>query len=333
MIKPHPSINFVQGLLNGMDMVVRNAIDRSHLMILREVVRRGTVTAAAEALCLSQSALSHSITKLEDRLGVSLWHKQGRRLQLTSSGEQLLALAHRVLPPLEAAERRLERLANGEEGRLRIGVECYPCYHWLQGILVPYMRAWPAVSLDIKQQYQFCAVAALKRQDIDLVVTPDPPEDDLLKFWPVMQYEQVLVVHQDHKLAKYEQIDPESLVDETLITYPIGPERLDIFYQFLHPAGVQPKAHLHLEATDLLLEMVAQCRGVAALPRWLVDGYKHLPLKAITLGKTGIWKQLCMGVRLEDRNLQQVERLIAMAIEHSNVRYRSDLEACSNVQV
>ena len=94
-------------------------LERFHLVVIREVQRRGSLTAAAEALALTQSALSHSIKKLESQLGLEIWRREGRHLQLTQAGQQVLALAHQVLPQLDLAEERLQQLAQGKRGTLR----------------------------------------------------------------------------------------------------------------------------------------------------------------------------------------------------------------------
>lgn len=291
-------------------------LERSHLQIIREVVKQGTLTAAADALCLSQSALSHAMTKLEDRVGVPLWQKQGRHLQLTDAGKHLLELSNQVLPLMEKAELQLEAWSKGDLGQLRIGVECYPCYHWLQRFLVPFMNRWPNLNVDIKQRFQFCAVEALKRHEVDVVITPDPPKSSQLVFWPVNEYEQVLVTHTSHRFVERTYIDPEDLATETLITYPLEPDRLDVFHRFLLPADRQPQAHMEIENTDFLLELVAQGRGVAALPKWLVGYYKDkLPLATISLGEQGIHKELCLGVRVEDQSLPYLSHLVQLASE------------------
>jgi LysR family transcriptional regulator for metE and metH len=126
-------------------------IERIHLEILRAVQRHGSLTAAASALNLTQSALSHSIRKLEDRLGVEIWHREGRSLRPTQAGEYLLNLADRLAPQFAQAEERLRQFAQGERGTLRIGMECHPCYQWLLKIAASYLAGWPAVDLDVRQ--------------------------------------------------------------------------------------------------------------------------------------------------------------------------------------
>jgi len=273
-------------------------IDRMHLRILREIERQGSLTAAANALNLTQSALSHTIKKLENQLGAPLWTKEGRNLQLTQAGEYLQREASRLLPQLERVDEVLREFASGEKGTLRIGMECHPCYQWLLNVVAPFLKRWPGVDVDVKQQFQFGGMAALFNHDIDILVTPDPVLREAISFVPVFPYEQVLVVSENHSLAQHKYVEPEQLMDQTLYTYPVSPERLDIFQQFLLPAHCHPKRHKTLEDTDMILQMVAAERGVATLPQWLVDEYmQSMPIRHVRLGKKGVHKHIHLGIR------------------------------------
>ncbi len=289
-------------------------IERTHLAVLREVDRQGSLTAAADVLCLTQSALSHGMKKLERQLGTPLWLREGRSLRLTQAGQDLLALAKRVLPQLEQAEIRLQQFACGERGSLRIGMECHPCYQWLLKIVAPYLAAWPHVDVDVKQRFQFGGIGALFGYEIDLLVTPDPLFKPGLKFEPVFDYEQVLVVGRQHPLAGCEHVEPAQLAREVLISYPVETERLDIYSQFLLPAGIAPRRHKTIETTDIMLQMVASGRGVTALPRWLVEEYADkVDVVPLRLGPQGIAKQIFLGARAADLETDYLRAFIALA--------------------
>ncbi|MGQ9658673.1 MAG: LysR family transcriptional regulator [Thermochromatium sp.] len=292
-------------------------LERIHLAIVRALAQHGSLTAAAKELHLTQSALSHAIRKLEDRLGVVLWTREGRRLRPTQAGNYLLAVANRLLPQLTQAEERLRQFAQGERGILRIGIECHPCYHWLLQVVSPYLAAWPDVDVDVRQEFQFGGIGALFAHEIDLLVTPDPLYTGGLRFEPVFDYEQVLVVGPGHRLRGLPYVQPEHLAEETLITYPVALDRLDIYTHFLLPAGIRPKRHKPIETTDILLQMVASGRGVAALPRWLVENYAgRLDLETIRLGPQGLTKQLFMGIREREANIAYLRAFIELAREH-----------------
>lgn len=289
-------------------------LDRSHLTIIREVDRQGSLTAAADVLCLTQSALSHAMRKLEQHLGTEIWLRQGRSLRLTQAGEYLLAVAHRVLPQLDLAEEKARQFAQGERGTLRIGMECHPCYQWLLKIVSPYLSAWPDVDVDVKQKFQFGGIGALFGHDIDLLVTPDPLYKPGLHYEPVFDYEQVLVVNKAHPLADRSWLRPEHLSNEVLITYPVTLDRLDVYSQFLQPAGIAPRRHKAIETTDIMMQMVASGRGVAALPRWLAEEYAaRMPLVALRLGRHGIAKQIHLGIREADVGIDYVKAFFELA--------------------
>ena len=289
-------------------------LERIHLSIIREVDREGSLTAAAAVLCLTQSALSHTVKKMEQQLGTPVWAREGRNLRLTQAGRYLLGLANRLLPQLEHTEQLMQQYAKGQRGTLRIGMECHPCYQWLLKIVSPYLTSWPDVEVDVKQKFQFGGIGALFGYDIDILVTPDPLHKPGLRFKPVFDYEQVLVVSRTHRFAGQAYIVPKQLCDETLITYPVEIERLDIYNQFLLPAGCTPKKHKTIETTDIMLQMVAAGRGVAALPGWLVAEYaEKAAIAPVRLGVHGIAKQIFLGVRETDTSIDYLKAFVELA--------------------
>jgi len=289
-------------------------IERNHLEIFRAIERQGSLTAAAEQLNLTQSALSHAVRKLEQQLGTPVWVREGRRLRFTQAGEQLLTLANRLLPQFEHAEMLVQQIARGQRGNLRVGMECHPCYQWLLKIVGPYLQQWPDVDVDVKQEFQFGGMGALFGHDIDLLVTPDPLHRPGVTFEPVFDYEQVLVVSSGHPLAGQEWAEPTQLAKDTLITYPVAAERLDIFTRFFLPAHASPGRHKTIETTDIMLQMVAAGRGVTALPRWLVDEYaRQMPIKALRLGREGMPKQIFLGFRELDAEVDYLNAFMELA--------------------
>ncbi len=289
-------------------------LERIHLAIVQAVDKYGSLTAAAEILCVTQSALSHSMKKLEQQLGADIWLREGRSLRLTQGGQYLLAVANRVLPQLALAEERLGQYAQGERGALRIGMECHPCYQWLLKVVSPYLARWPDVDVDVKQKFQFGGIGALFGYEIDLLVTPDPLYKPGLRFEPVFDYEQVLVVNREHLLATVDYVKPQQLTGEVLITYPVETDRLDIYNQFLMPAGITPRRHKAIETTDIMLQMVASGRGVAALPRWLVEEYADkMNVVPVRLGRKGIAKQIFLGAREAETDIDYLQGFIDLA--------------------
>ncbi|QLE87003.1 LysR family transcriptional regulator [Shewanella sp. Scap07] len=289
-------------------------LERIHLEILTAIKEHGTLTKAADSLHLSQSALSHSIKKLEGQFDTPIWKKEGRTLRLTTAGERIQTLANRVLPQFLHTELLLNQIAQGELGSLRIGMECHPCYQWLLRVIAPYLDQWADIDIDVKQEFQFGALGALLSYEIDVLITPDPLFKPKIDYIPVFDYEHRLVVSTSHKLAEQGFVLPEQLSEEVLFSYPVEPMRLDIFSQFLNPAKCAVKKHKIIETTEIMLQMVAAGRGVCALPGWLVDEYaKTMPIKSIRFGQQGINKQIFIGIRRGEQQIDYLNDFIEQA--------------------
>jgi LysR family transcriptional regulator for metE and metH len=289
-------------------------LDRQHLSILREVSRLGSLTAAAERLNVTQSALSHTIRKLEERYGVAVWEKDGRNLRLTEAGRYIVDLAERVLPQMERAEEVLSDYRYGQRGSLRIGMECHPCHQWLMGVTKPYLVEWPDVDLELTTSFAFGGVEALTGYEIDILITPDPIEASGIQYVPVFDYELVLAVPTNHPLALKDYAEPADVLNETLFTYPVRPERLDVFIQFLGPANARPRHHRTVETTEMMLQLVAAGRGVSAIPDWLVrKDALGIGVRPVRIGKNGIEKRIHLGLRFGDENVDFVDGFLRSA--------------------
>ena len=286
-------------------------IEHSHLKIIQALHDNGTLTAAANALCLTQSALSHQIRYLEKKLEVTLWEREGRSLRLTQAGEQLLKTAQQLLPVLEQTEQTLKAYGAGRQGILRIGVECYPCYQWLSGLVGQFLAQMPDIEIDIINKFQFSGLEGLLNHHIDLLITPDMEKEPRIDYETLAKYEMVLLVSEGHPLTKLDTLSAEDFSDLTLYAFPVPPNRLDILTQFLNPACIKPARIKHIESIELMLQMVALGRGVCVLPEWLATPYlTHMPLKKIRIGLTGIYKKLFFAVRKKDRGTYYIEQFI-----------------------
>lgn len=288
-------------------------IELSHLKIIQALHHAGTLTEAANTLCLSQSALSHQIRYLEKKMDVAFWERKGRSLILTQAGQLLLQTAQQILPVIEQTENMLQAIAEGRRGILRIGVECYPCYEWLAQVNGEFLQAMPDVDIDLINKFQFSGLEGLLNHHIDVLITPDIETNNTLIYEELAQYELVLLISKQHKLAKNKVIMPDNFCSETLLTFPVNAGRLDILTQFLNPANVSPERIKKIESIDLMLQMVNLERGVCVLPEWLADRYlNQLDICKRRIGKNGIHKKLFVALRQQDRNVSYINQFVAL---------------------
>lgn len=300
-------------------------IEFRHLRTIKAIHDTGGLARAADQLNITQSALSHQIKGIEDQAGVELFVRRSKPLKLSAAGMKMLAAAERILPQVSALEAEFSGLIAGSAGRLHIAIECHACFEWLLPVLEQFRKAWPEVDVDIRPGLAFDALPALRKEEVDLVVSSDPEELPETDFTPLFDYEPVFVAAANHPLAQKEVIEAENFRGETLITYPVDRARLDVFSQLLTPAKVEPAAVRQVELTAVILLLVASNRGVAVLPDWVVrqasynSDYVTRPLT-----KTGITRRLYAATRDEDTSRPYVAHLIRLARQEAVKLQRAD---------
>ena len=289
-------------------------IEFRHLRTIKAIHDTGGLARAADSLNITQSALSHQIKGIEDQAGVELFVRRSKPLKLSAAGMKMLAAAERILPQVAALEAEFAGLVKGRAGRLHIAIECHACFEWLFPVLEQFRKAWPDVDVDIRPGLAFDAMPALRKEEVDLVVSSDPEDLPETDFTALFDYSPVFVASANHPLAAKDYIEPEDFRGETLITYPVDRARLDIFSQLLTPAKVEPAAIRQAELTAVILLLVASNRGVAVLPDWVVQQVRYnSDYVTRPLTKGGITRRLYAATRAEDTHRPYMSHLIRLA--------------------
>ena len=293
-------------------------IEIRHLKTLATLRDQGSLVDAAESLFVTQSALSHQLKDLENRLGCSLFVRKTKPPRFTSAGRRLLNLADEILPMVKSAERDVSRFAGGETGRLNICIECHSCFQWLIPCLDLYRANWPEVELDLSGGFSFAPLPALVRGDLDLVITSDPIDLPGITYVSLFSYEAMLAISHGHPLNSHFAVKPDDLISEMLITYPVDRARLDIFTRFLDPADVEPMSVRTAELTPMIIQLVASGRGVTCLPNWALTEYlAQGTVIAKKLGESGLWCTLYAAVREDQLEMSYVKDFLSTAVETS----------------
>ncbi|MDP3843597.1 MAG: LysR family transcriptional regulator [Oxalobacteraceae bacterium] len=251
---------------------MKSTLELRHLKTLHALRQAGSLLRAGALLNLTQSALSHQIKHLEDYYAITLFERKTVPVRFTPAGERLLKLADAVLPQVAEAERDLARMVQGESGQLRIAVECHTCFDWLMPAMDVFRGRWPEVELDIVSGFQADPIGLLygHRADVAIVAETDP--DETVDYHALFSFEIVALVAHDHPLADKEFLVAADFAGDTLITYPVPDDMLDIVRLVLKPAGVAVERRT-TELTVAMLQLVASHRGIATLPLWAAQNY------------------------------------------------------------
>jgi LysR family transcriptional regulator for metE and metH len=269
-------------------------LELRHLRTLTALRAAGSLVRAAQLLNLTQSALSHQIKLMEERYGAALFERKSLPIAFTATGSRLLALADHVLPSVEQAERDIARLSQGDQGQLRVALECHTCFDWLMPVMDAFRQRWPEVEIDLVSGFHSDPGELLKSGEADLVIgSACGPAFSVL---PLFRYEILVVLAQKHRLAAQRRLEARDFEGETVITYPVPEQRIDLIREVLRPAGVQFERRT-AELTVAILQLVASRRGVAALPNWAIRNYVDYDyVQARPVGAHGLWSDLFVSV-------------------------------------
>ena len=292
-----------------------------HLKLVETVAREGGLTRAANRLHVTQSALSHQLRDIEDKLGAPLFLRLNKKMLLTQAGERLLSSAPAVLEELKRAEEDIRQIALHREGILRISTECYTCYHWLPPVLKPFNREFPRVEVRIVAEATRRPVEALLDGKLDLAITSASARNQKLLFKPLFKDEMVVIVSPDHPLASRPFVSAKDFASEHLLIYALPKEELTIYQKVLVPAGVTPKHVSRVELTEAIIEMVKAGLGIGVMARWAVTPHVDAgKLRALPLTARGFHRRWSAAMVRHKATPPYILRFVEMLASNPMVR-------------
>ncbi len=196
--------------------MIRMDLEVRHLKLVEAIASEGGMTRAADRLHLTQSALSHQLKEIEDRLDTLLFLRLKKKMVLTEAGERVLKTARQVLEELTHTEEEVRKIGRGEQGVLRISTQCNTCYHWLPSMLKLFYQKHPGVEVRIVLEATDAPVKALMEGRLDVAVAYSRISDSSLVYYPLFKDELVVVVPRDHTLASSKYVKAEDLAERKL---------------------------------------------------------------------------------------------------------------------
>lgn len=287
--------------------------------MLVEIARTGNVTRAAEAIGLTQSALTHRIREAERRLGLTLYTRVGRGLRMTPAGKTLAYCAERVLEELERAEHDAVEMSRGIDHVVRIGIGTYTRYHWLPAFLDTLRASHPRMHVEVVADAMQRPLEKLAEGAIDVAIVAAGPRPPGLDWVRLFTDELVAIAPVDHPFASCPYIEADALRDEVYITYGTKSVPGFEYERFMRPASAYPKRFVRVDLPEAIVELVRAGMGVSVLSKWAVQPYLRAGTLACTrLTESGLEIDWFGAVRAADGEgspAQQLARSLAVWCE------------------
>lgn len=265
-----------------------------------EIARRGSVSRAAEALFVTQPALSARLKSLESQVGAQLFVRTGRGVRISEAGYAFLPYAQRALEAVSEGHRLVGEVARGGAGELALGAAPAVSTYVLPAILERFHLEHPNVRLAVRtghseevldlvlhEQVQIGLVRALRHPEIESV--------------PLYEDELVLVANPAHRFAAAREIAVEEMSEEQLILFDRTSSYHDLTSAFFREAGVVPRGVMELDNIDATKKMVRQGLGVALLPHTAVaEELEAGTLRSVTIADAAPVRRRIVAIRRRD---------------------------------
>ncbi|WP_225731519.1 MULTISPECIES: LysR family transcriptional regulator [unclassified Nocardia] len=291
-------------LIRGDAGKLGSLISLEHIRGFVTVAEEGSFRRAAERLRMTQPPLSRQIQKLERDIGVELFDRTQRQVQLTPAGEVFLIEARRLLALAEAAPGAARLIAAGGAGTVRVGFTAASGFGFLGRFLNHIEQGLPGVEVVLREMVSAEQFANLRSGRLDLALARPPFDQNEFDCRAVHSERLVLAVPAAHRLAGLEPLPIEQLGGESLLVYAPGPARYfaDLVAGIL--AAVPYTATHELTQVHTMLALVAAGRGLALVPDSAThlhpDGVRFRPLAGVDdpVVLHAVWRRDCANPAL-----------------------------------
>jgi DNA-binding transcriptional LysR family regulator len=306
-------------------LVVPPMAELRHYRYFVEIAKRGTFTAAAETLNMTQSALSEQILQLERECGSQLFNRRHSGITLTPAGEYLLHQAEALLAQAAATREGLAGFRDGYQCRLRVASILGPLQSWMPKALAEFMQSEPRVQLHVGHYAtvnEILASVAADQLDTGIVslrpTSPARSRHHELTQRVLLDEELVVLVPDGHSLAQLASVRQEDLGSAHLITFPADYNLRRIIEDWFRAAGCAPVIAAETGAIEVMLALVDAGVGVAIVPRSLASRGLRAGMRGVSLDAAGAPRRVVAAVsRADGRNAELVGTLIEVLERHA----------------
>jgi LysR family transcriptional regulator, regulator for metE and metH len=245
-----------------------------YLKLIRTIAEEGNLSGSAQRLFLTQSALSHQLREIEEKLGLKVFFRTRNRWHLTEEGKELYALSVRILSEVEKSLSKIHHIQAGSAGKIRISTECYSFYQGLPAFIQKMGLLYRDMEIELVVEATHHPIDKLLANELDLAIVTTKPSHNSLRAIEFFRDEILAVVHTEHPLGAKANLEAADFTDLHLIIHSFPLETVSVYQHFLRPHSVQPAKVTAIPLTEVALEMVAANMGIVCMPAWALNAFK-----------------------------------------------------------
>jgi len=288
------------------------SMNLNQLRVFHAVAKGGSFTQAAQALSITQPAVTVHIRELERYYGVRLFDRGGRRVKLTDAGQTLFEYAQRIFTLAEEAEHALENVRSLRAGRLQILGSLTVGAYYLPPVINLFKAKFPEIHviLSVDNSQRVVERIADLREDVGFL--SGPVRDERLVVRPFLEDELVILVPPGHAWSTRRSVSLHELGEQPLILREPGSATRALMEERLRQAGIRPRVSMELGSNEAIKRAVEMGMGVSVLSATIIKREAEAGLlRILRIREKGLTRQFQIIIHRE----RERSRLIAAFLE------------------
>ncbi len=287
-------------------------MELKYFRLIKTIAEEGSIANSTERLFLTQSALSHQLRELEERLGFKVFHRTRNKWELTQEGTELYKLANKLFNSIDEGFNAIQHIKEGSKGSIKLSAECQSFFHSIPSFIQKMGILYPEIDIAVTLGATHQTISQVLSNDIDIAIVTSKPESDELLSIPVFKDEVFAIMHRENALNDLDYLDAGHFGNVHLLINSFPLEGVAVYEHFLKPNGIHPIKISAIPFTEITLSMIHANMGIMCAPKWQLNPFKlskELMFKPI--GKNGLKRDHYLVVKKEHRNKKYIHDFIS----------------------
>jgi LysR family transcriptional regulator for metE and metH len=287
-------------------------MELKYFRLIKTITEEGSIANATERLFLTQSALSHQLRELEERLGFKVFHRSRNKWELTQEGSELYTLANKLFSSIDEGFSNIKHIIEGSKGSIKLSAECQSFFHAIPGFIQKMGLLYPEIDIDLTLGVTHQTISQVASIEIDIAIVTSKPASETLESIKVFEDEIFAVMHKENQFNSVDYLEAShfSHIHVLINSFPL--EGVSVYEHFLKPNKINPKKISAIPFTEITLSMIEANMGVMCVPKWQLTPFKlskELIFKRI--GESGLKRNHYLVVKKEHRNRKYIHDFIS----------------------
>lgn len=287
-------------------------MELKYFRLIKTIVEEGNLANSSERLFLTQSALSHQLRELEERLGFKVFNRTRNKWELTQEGIELYKLGNKLFSTIDEVFSNIRDIKKGAKSSIKLSAECQSFFHSIPSFIQKMGILYPEINIDVALGATHQSISQLLSNEIDIAIVTAIPDSDKLFSTPVFKDEIFAVMHKENPLNDIDFLDASHFGEIHLLINSFPLEGVAVYEQFLKPNRIHPTKISAIPFTEITLSMINANMGIMCAPKWQLKSF-HLSEDVVfkRIGKNGLKRTHYLVVKEEVRNRKYIHDFIS----------------------